>query len=380
VLCKRQLDALIVEGYISDYQGSELEPDTSSFDLHLSKEGYVLPEGAVKPFGDRFLNGLKQQKLVRSLEPDSSGVFILQPKQTHLFRVKERLVGLAGSSLHGQATAKSSVGRVDVLARLIVDGMDGYESFSPRSLNESSGEMFLEVTSLTFPVRLRAGTSLSQLRLFYAEPTSCEVKGREAFGCFIKESTDIDGSLSVDLTPVDVMGQRVVAFAAKKPSDGSEPISLWKSPSRADPTKYWRFVFADKRQRITLDEGSFYILRSREKLALPAGVAVYCRAIDETLGEMRIHYAGFVHPWFGRNRSDGAMGTPLIFEVRGHDVHTSMNHGAKMARLTFYRMSEDAGKGPPSTYEGQKLKLSQFFQDWPASLAVDDQGNVTSSS
>lgn len=29
------------------------------------------------------------------------------------------------------------------------------------------------------------------------------------------------------------------------------------------------------------------------------GVAVYCRPSDETIGEMRIHYAGFVHPGFG---------------------------------------------------------------------------------
>jgi len=82
---------------------------------------------------------------------------------------------------------------------------------------------------------------------------------------------------------------------------------------------------------------------------------------------MRIHYAGFVHPLFGRERDDKKTGTPLIFEVRGHDVKVTLTDGEKMARLTFYRMSEDcerpkkAAQSQKSGYENQTLKLSEFF-------------------
>lgn len=94
---------------------------------------------------------------------------------------------------------------------------------------------------------------------------------------------------------------------------------------------------------------------------------------------MRIHYAGFVHPFFGRNRDDQAIGTPLIFEVRGHDVHVSLKDGEKMARLTFYRMSEDAVFEPPKkrNYESQTLELSKFFDTWPSKIQVDEAGAVT---
>ena len=81
-----------------------------------------------------------------------------------MFKLQERLereLGVAG--FHGQATAKSSIGRVDVLARLIVDGMDTYESFDPAGLIKGSGEMYLEITPMTFGVRVREGRSLSQL-------------------------------------------------------------------------------------------------------------------------------------------------------------------------------------------------------------------------
>jgi dCTP deaminase len=108
---------------------------------------------------------------------------------------------------------------------------------------------------------------------------------------------------------------------------------------------------------------------------VPEGIAIYCRASDETIGEMRIHYAGFVHPWFGQ-RDDGKNGTPLIFEVRGHQVDVSLRHGERMANLTLYRMSKNAEKDT-SDYGKQTLKLSSFFSDWPNRLKeVGNNGTV----
>ena len=111
-------------------------------------------------------------------------------------------------------------------------------------------------------------------------------------------------------------------------------------------------------------------------------MAAYCKAIDETIGEMRIHYAGFVHPFFGFERADGEPGTPLIFEVRGHDLDVSLIHREKLAQVTFYRMSEDASKPPRSDsgdkneYNEQELKLSGYFEDWPPKLTIKDDGSV----
>ena len=80
---------------------------------------------------------------------------------------------------------------------------------------------------------------------------------------------------------------------------------------------------------------------------------------------MRIHYAGFVHPGFGLNRSDENRGTPTHFQVRGHDFKATLKHGEKLARLEFFRMSEDATIGDiPGDYEEQSLQLSKFFRDW----------------
>lgn len=89
-------------------------------------------------------------------------------------------------------------------------------------------------------------------------------------------------------------------------------------------------------------------------------MAVYCQAISETLGELRIHYAGFVHPGFGTWNDEG---TPVIFEVRGHNVTTYLHDKETLANINFYRMSEFATP-EKSQYDEQELQLSKYFKKW----------------
>ncbi len=357
-------------------------------DLHLTDEGYLLEGGSIKPSGRGYLHFIEQNRLATPLTPED-GTYVLKPRTTYLFKVRERLSNqLAEAGIHGQATAKSSIGRLDVLARLVVDGTAGYEGFNPDELYSSNGEMFLEITPMTFSVRVKKDTSLSQLRLFYGEPRLCEMRGPQLWNTALHDLAPTncrkppDDSLSVDLTDVHIGGLDVAVLEA---SADAEPIQLWKDSATAkpDPCRYWRFLRADKNKRFRINQKSFYILRSAERLRLPAGLAAYCRAIDETIGEMRIHYAGFVHPFFGCDRRDDKRGTPLIFEVRGHDLNVSLIHREKLARLTFYRMSRDAparkdaeGTQADSKYNDQELQVSTLFGEWPAKLERGEDETV----
>ena len=381
VLSKRQMRLLIEEGFLLNAHG---KIDHSAIDLHLSAEGFELPNGSVKPFaGDtNYLNELSKQNLAVRLE-NTNGVFHLRSRHTYVFRLIERLnIRKSPVALYGQATAKSSVGRVDVLARLIIEGSADYESFTHDEASKSSGDMYVEITPITFDVLVRPNDSLNQLRLFLGDPNDVQIRNPALFRAVLKNTEKEDGTLAVDLTPVEEGGLRTSAFVAtvgKEPS----PIPLWKGETLPAPWDYWRFRKSDEHLRLRIEEGNFYILRSRERIALPPGVAVYCRASDETIGEMRIHYAGFVHPLFGR-RHGADVGTPLIFEVRGHDVNVSLRHGEKMARLIFYRMSQDAvldedeeaevtAAEDEALYEQQNLQLSKFFGQWSKKLAWVDE-------
>jgi len=238
---------------------------------------------------------------------------------------------------------------------------------------------------------VKVNTSLTQLRLFYGCPDDVEIHGEELFHTVFRGSEHRDGSLTVSLAEGkvgDPQGTtcRGVAFRSKNPIPENAYIPLWgqqKGAALPDPIDFWDVEVTDKHKRLLIKQDLFYILRSKEKLHVPKGIAIYCRASDETMGEMRIHYAGFVHPYFGLYREDGNQGTPLIFEVRGHQVAVSLADGEKMASLVFYRMSEDAPKLTPAQekkeaegYGSQDLKLSTRFRNWPKHIKRNENGAV----
>ena len=387
VLSKRQVIELCSRDLIRSVHSPEESVDESSIDLSLSDEVYRLTEGSVKPFAEApYFDRLRRRSLMEPVTADG-GLYLLKKSNTYLVRLREKLSqNLHGTRIFGQATAKSSVGRVDVLVRVIIDGMSGYDLFDPNQTSE--GELFAEITPIGFNVRIRPGISLAQLRLFYGDPRSAEIRGPEICRTCIHDPEanspcapyrhSGDGLLSVNLEPVRVGGLPVSAFEGGHTGNGRS-LDLWRNDEgeKPKPWDYFRFREAAE-DRLRLKPSSFYILRSKERISLPPGIAVYIRAIDETLGEMRIHYAGFAHPWFGHQRDDGKAGTPIIFEVRGHDVPAVLLHGEKLAKLTFYRMSEPAPErqGKSSGYDTQELHLSSFFADFPNALRVDDDGAV----
>jgi len=211
------------------------------------------------------------------------------------------------------------------------------------------------------------------------------MKSDELFKTVLHGPGASDGSLSVDLANEPIRGVPVAAFQARDPAASDDAIPLWdeEKGKKPDPCRYWKFVRVDATRRLTIEKDKFYLLRSKERISVPPRIAIYCRASDETIGEMRIHYAGFAHPFFGWKRPDGEDGTPLMFEVRGHQVDVTLADGEKMANLLFYRTSEDCDlddedKKPGDPYQTQKLELSKFFAPWPDKIKVSDDGTVES--
>lgn len=368
VLCPAQINALYRANFIG---GRKPEADGSAFDLTLGSSAWILNKGAVKPTGKNFIEVLEKAGLATRLRFEKNGTLLLDTGKTYLVSLEQwfpKRKQMKDADFFGQATAKSSVGRLDVLARFVLDGMKSYEDFTPDALVEGNGRTYLEITPLSFPIRVKKGTSLSQLRLFYGRPEDVEVRGDLIWKAAVADYKPATARmLSVNLAAETIGGLSAVAFATKR--EGGTEIKTWGKGNHA-PWKHWRLV-PPSAKTIELKAGDFYILRSRERLRLPLGIAAYCRATDETIGEMRIHYAGFVHPGFGLGRKDDEEGTPLIFEVRGHDFPVTLRDGEKMAKLSFYRMSQD-GDTPNDVYNDQELKLSKFFASWPDTLELQD--------
>lgn len=366
VLNKRQTIELIKSQLLQVKKGfREDQIGYSAFDLRLSDEAFVLPNGTIKPCKE-FDRIIGDKYYTVPFTPDTDGIYDLIAGTSYLIKVEEEFNPLAvqSSPIYGQATAKSTIGRLDVIARLIVEGMEEYETLKPSAA--LTGRMYIEITPISFDVRIKVGKCLSQLRLFNGSFDEAEIQGT-----FVKEI--LHGKTDERSLSVDIENDRILPFAAFKAKINldDKKLNLWEEGTY-DPKEYWEDISArtypNNIKSLEIEPNRFYILRSKERISLPAGAAVYCRAMDETLGELRIHYAGFVHPFFGYDREGNVPGTPLIFEVRGHNVKVNLTDGEKLARLFFYRMSEDANKDDVKNanddYNTQELKLSKIFMKW----------------
>ena len=64
--------------------------------------------------------------------------------------------------------------------RLMVDEISGIESFDPKGLKKASARCTLEITPITFNVRVKSDKSLSQLRFFYGNPDDVTIKSNKS--------------------------------------------------------------------------------------------------------------------------------------------------------------------------------------------------------
>ena len=116
--------------------------------------------------------------------------------------------------------------------------------------------------------------------------------------------------------------------------------------------------------RLLLDPGGFYILASKGAVEIPVMEAAEMTPIDPSVGEFRVHYAGFFDPGFGTDEAHGA-GSKGVLEVRTHDTPFLLEHGQIVARLVYEPLTERPSRlygESGSHYQNQGLKLSKHFQ------------------
>lgn len=346
---------------------NEEDVDPSAFDLHLSQQGWEM-QGSIKGSNDTTIDKITGD-YNEALLPTEKGPWILKKGETYIFRLQEYLKLPENSMIFGKATGRSSIGRLDVLTRLMVNNCSSFDTIENDGYK---GSLYLEVSPITFPIKLQKGFALCQLRLFRGKPELSEIKEEvlQLFGPMIlkedgKPKTKDLTKLTVNLTPDKEGISAFKTIEKKKIEENNLVVDLTQGKESHDPKDFWEPEFRSEKGTLEIEPERFYILRSKERFKLPKDVAVYCQAISETLGELRIHYAGFVHPGFGLDQENG---TPIIFEVRGHNVKVILRDEETLAQIHFYRMSQPCSskclKTKKTVYGNQELKLSKYFRDW----------------
>lgn len=236
--------------------------------------------------------------------------------------------------ISARANPKSSTGRVDVFVRLLSD----YGSLFDDVTEGYCGPIYVEIAPQTFSVLARTGTRLNQLRLKRGLSPKLYT-----FDC------------GVDLTG-DLVGFRARRHAG---------IIDLDHIGGHDPRKYWEPLYQNAGQ-LLLDPGEFYILASKANVEIPVLEAAEMLPIDPSVGEFRVHYAGFFDPGFGTKEAD-ALGSKGVLEVRCHETPFLLEDGQTVARLVYEPLTERPTKlygEMGSNYQRQGLKLSKHFKEW----------------
>jgi dCTP deaminase len=282
---------------------------------------------------------------------------VLETGCVYVVPLLERLALPPGIS--AAANPKSSTGRLDVFTRVIANRVSSFDQV-PESY---SGSLYAEICPQTFPIVVRKGSRLSQIR-FRQGPaedddfTLAELQRRERL--VASEHPDIARgiALSVDLTGDQ---QGLVGYRAKRHT-GLVDVDASGSCAVAD---YWEPIHADRTRRLILDPDQFYILASKEAVHVPPTHAAEMVPFNPLVGEFRVHYAGFFDPGFGHAGSGGA-GSKAVLEVRSHKVPFILEDGQIIGRLVYERLTEVPemlyGADLGSHYQAQGLKLSKHFK------------------
>ncbi|MCB1486954.1 MAG: 2'-deoxycytidine 5'-triphosphate deaminase, partial [Bauldia sp.] len=282
------------------------------------------------------------------LEPGRSGGVYIVPLMEEL--------ALPGD-VAAATNPKSSTGRLDVFTRVITDHSGEFDTVAAGY----AGKLYLEISPRTFPVIVRAGSRLSQIRFRKgnARLDDDDLKALHARTPLVDGSLHAAGGvmLSIDLRDEG----RVVGYRAKRHTG---LIDVDRRDTY-DVVDFWDPIAIHGRRELILDPDEFYILVSREAVHVPPDYAAEMVPFDPLVGEFRVHYAGFFDPGFGHSESGGA-GSRAVLEVRSHEIPFILEHGQSVGRLVYERMIERPrvlyGQGIGSHYQAQGLKLSKHFR------------------
>jgi len=353
VLADHQIRDMIASGGIAaeaPIEDGQIQP--ASLDLRLGRTAYRVRAsflaGRQRTVKDRLAD-------IQMHTVDLTGGAVLEKGCVYVVPLMERLTLPTGMT--AAASAKSSIGRLDLLTRIITDHGVEFD----RVPEGYDGPLYVEICPRSFSVVASPGQMLNQI-IFRRGKTMMsddDLRALHALTPIVSGEPVISDGLgfSVDLEPAD---GTLVGYRAK-PHTGV--VDLAKH-DHYDPADFWEEVHT-RHGWIILDPGAFYILVSREAIVIPPLQAAEMAPYIAMVGEFRVHYAGFFDPGFGYAEAGGS-GSRGVLEVRCHEAPFVLEHGQIVGRLVYEHMAALPaalyGREIKSNYQGQGLKLSKHFK------------------
>jgi dCTP deaminase len=356
ILPDRMIAALAKAGGILpayEFVPDQIQP--ASLDLRLGEIAYRVRASFLPGPGATVAERIDELKLHEFALGDGA---VLETGCVYIVPLIESLA--LPDDIAASANPKSSTGRLDVFTRVIADETRGFDRISAGY----HGPLYAEISPRTFPVLVREGSRLSQIRFRRGNAMldAETLKALNARERLVDSEEAVEGegvSVSVDLSGNGP--ERRIGYRAKRHT-GLIDVERRAGYEVGD---FWEPITARRDENLILDPDEFYILASKEAVQVPPDYAAEMVPFDPLVGEFRVHYAGFFDPGFGYAGA-GGRGSRAVLEVRSREVPFILEHGQIVGRLVYEKMlaRPDAlyGAGIGSNYQAQGLKLSKHFR------------------
>jgi dCTP deaminase len=337
------------------FESGQVQP--ASLDLRLGARGWRIRASFLPSVHTGIADRLKALSL-HQFELDAEGE-VLEQGCVYLVELEEGF--RLPKDLLATTNPKSSTGRLDVFTRVIGDRVAAFDSV-PAGYE---GPLYLEISPRTFPILVRRGSKLAQIRFRRGE---ARLDGKELAALQMRErlvdveSADLaSGAVAVS---VDLSGKGSMGLAGFRAKRHTGLIDVDKRGGY-EVHDFWEPLPVRDRRGLVLDPDAFYILASKEAVHVPPDYAAEMVPFDPLVGEFRVHYAGFFDPGFGYAGA-GGKGARAVLEVRSREVPFIIEDGQIVGRLIYERMTARPqtlyGELPGSNYQAQSLKLSKHFK------------------
>ena len=356
ILPDSMIERLAADGGIlpsTAFQPDQIQP--ASLDLRLGEVAYRV-RASFLPGSTTVARRIDELKLHEFALTDGA---VLETGCVYIVPLLESLA--LPDDISAAANPKSSTGRLDVFTRVIADELRGFDRVEPGY----HGPLYAEISPRTFPVLVREGSRLSQIRFRHGHAllgadALRELHARERLvdgdNADVSDGVAVGVDLSGSLGPGGIVGYRAkrhTGLIDVERRAGYDVLDFWE-PMHARPDK-----------SLILDPNEFYILASKQAVQVPPGYAAEMVPFDPLVGEFRVHYAGFFDPGFGYAGA-GGKGSRAVLEVRSREVPFILEHGQIVGRLVYEKMlalpDKLYGQGIGSNYQAQSLKLSKHFK------------------
>ena len=362
ILPSQSIEELIAAGHITgDPAVAPEQIQPSSLDLRIGPVAYRIRASFLSSRNARVIDKLHDNHLYKI---DLTRPAVLERGCAYMAPLIEELN--LPADISGKANPKSTTGRLDVFTRLITD----YGSEFERVPAGYKGKLYTEIVPRTFSIVVEQGVRLNQLRLRRGNPPPSDTelaRLHEQETLVYNENESPADALIANKSlwlSVDLSGDESSPVIGYKARHNTGLIDLGKI-NHYDPLDYWEPIHRTRSRTLVLDPNDFYILASKERVRIPQTFAAEMVPYDPSVGEFRIHYAGFFDPGFGYG-ADDIKGTHAVLEVRSHEVPFLLEDGQVVGRLVFERLlsapTKIYGQGIGSSYQHQRLALSKQFK------------------